>query len=371
MAILALLLAAVIFVAYTNGANDNFKGVATLYGSRTAGYRQALAWATVTTLAGSVCSAFLAHGLVKAFSGKGLVPDEVCASPEFLASVALGAALTVLLATLIGFPISTTHALIGGLLGAGLVAARTGVEFSVLGQSFFLPLLVSPLLAVLLGGCSYVVFRWGGQRLGVTRELCVCVGETQQCTSTPKPASAMAMVADPALEVAVGMNEVCSEKYRGRVLGLRASTSLNALHYLSAGAVSFARGLNDTPKIVGLLVIFTAIPVQGSLWIVAMAMAVGGILNARKVAATMSERITTMTHGQGFTANLVTAGLVIVASRFGVPVSTTHVSCGSLFGMGLVTRQANTRVIRQILLSWVLTLPIAASLAALTCWMLG
>jgi len=78
-----------------------------------------------------------------------------------------------------------------------------------------------------------------------------------------------------------------------------------------------------------------------------------------------------MTHGQGFTANLVTAGLVIVASRFGVPVSTTHVSCGSLFGMGLVTRQANTRVIRQILLSWVLTLPIAASLAALTCWMLG
>jgi PiT family inorganic phosphate transporter len=79
----------------------------------------------------------------------------------------------------------------------------------------------------------------------------------------------------------------------------------------------------------------------------------------------MSDRIVKMNHGQGFTANLVTAFLVIVASRFGVPVSTTHVSCGSLFGLGAVTGTARWRMILGITLAWVVTLPVAASLAAL------
>jgi len=93
-------------------------------------------------------------------------------------------------------------------------------------------------------------------------------------------------------------------------------------------------------------------------------MAAGGLINAKKVANTISKKITPMNHGQGFTANLVTGFLVIVASRFGVPVSTTHVSVGSIFGIGTVTRQANTKVVSEIVLSWVLTLPIAAALSA-------
>src|SRR6185436_11385527 len=72
--VLIVLALAVVFLAYTNGANDNFKGVATLFGSGTAKYRTALAWATVTTLAGSLLALYLAAGLVDAFSGKGLVP---------------------------------------------------------------------------------------------------------------------------------------------------------------------------------------------------------------------------------------------------------------------------------------------------------
>jgi PiT family inorganic phosphate transporter len=103
---------------------------------------------------------------------------------------------------------------------------------------------------------------------------------------------------------------------------------------------------------------------------VGVGMAVGGLLNARKVAMTMSKKITPMTHGQGFSANVVTAALVVFASRLGMPVSTTHVSVGSLFGIGVVTRQANVRVVSQILLSWVLTLPIAAALGALIYWLL-
>src|SRR5262245_58494245 len=137
------ILVAVLFLAWSNGANDNFKGVATIYGSRVASYRRALAWATVTTLAGSLLTLALASGLVKTFSAKGLVPDAVATSPAFLAAVALGAATTVLAASWLGLPISTTHALTGALAGAGL-AAKSGVQFAVLGKSFFLPLLLSP-----------------------------------------------------------------------------------------------------------------------------------------------------------------------------------------------------------------------------------
>ena len=89
-------------------------------------------------------------------------------------------------------------------------------------------------------------------------------------------------------------------------------------------------------------------------------MAIGGLLAARRVAVTMSDRIVEMNHGQGFTANLVTAFLVTVASRLGIPVSTTHVSCGSLFGLGAVTGTARWEMNLGITLAWVVTLPAAA-----------
>src|SRR5947209_4994334 len=117
----AFVLLSVLFVAYANGANDNFKGVATLFGSGTAGYRTALAWGTLTTFAGSVTAVLLSSQLVAKFSGKGLVPDALIGSPHFVGAVAISAAATVILATLFSFPISTTHALTGALVGAGMV----------------------------------------------------------------------------------------------------------------------------------------------------------------------------------------------------------------------------------------------------------
>ena len=117
-----LLLVAVCFLASSNGSNDNFKGVASLYGSGTAGYRTALGWATLATFAGSAAALALAQGLLATFSGKGLVPDALVGSEAFLTAVALGAGATVMLATATGFPISTTHALTGALVGSGWVA---------------------------------------------------------------------------------------------------------------------------------------------------------------------------------------------------------------------------------------------------------
>ncbi len=176
VATLVLIVLAVLVVAYSNGANDNFKGVATLFGSGTCSYRTALAWATVTTLAGSLLALVLAGGLVEVFKGKGLVPDAVTHQPAFLLAVSLGAALTVMIATWTGLPVSTTHALIGGLVGAGLLAAAGDVHFASLGKSFVLPLLFSPIIAILLTVVIYPLFRWARQASRVTSKTCICVG---------------------------------------------------------------------------------------------------------------------------------------------------------------------------------------------------
>jgi PiT family inorganic phosphate transporter len=157
---ITLLFLATCFLAYSNGANDNFKGVASMFGSQTASYRTSIWWATLTTGAGSIAAIFLAEALLKKFSGKGLVPDALTAQPAFLLAVALGAGITVILATLLGFPISTTHGLTGALVGAGLVSAGLGnVNFVALGKGFLLPLLISPVLAVAAGAAVYVVLR--------------------------------------------------------------------------------------------------------------------------------------------------------------------------------------------------------------------
>lgn len=85
-----LLIVTAFFVAYANGANANFKGVASLYGSGTCGFKTAVGWAAVTTAAGSAASVWLAGALLKSFSGKGLVPDELVADPVFLLAAAVG-----------------------------------------------------------------------------------------------------------------------------------------------------------------------------------------------------------------------------------------------------------------------------------------
>jgi PiT family inorganic phosphate transporter len=360
--LLSLIVFAGLFLAYSNGANDNFKGVATLFGSGTAAYRTALVWATATTLAGSLLALVLAHGLVDTFKGKGLVPDEVIRQPAFVLAVSLGAALTVLLATWTGLPVSTTHALLGGLLGAGLMAAAGEVKFSALGTSFVLPLLLSPGLAILLTLVVYPLFRWARRRSGVSSVSCVCVGAAYEEVSAQPDGRLLLVRTGVAVEVATTAE--CVQRYQGRFLGLEAGRLLDGLHYLSGGAVGFARGLNDTPKIVALLLAGEALSPNLGLALVAAVMAAGGVLNGRRVAETMSKKITRMSPGQGFAANLVTSLLVAGASRLGLPVSTTHVSVGSLFGIGVVSGTARARTVLTILLAWVTTLPLGAALAA-------
>lgn len=363
--ILACFLLFGLLLAYANGANDNFKGVATLYGSATTSYRTALAWATATTFLGSLTALIMAGELLKAFSGKGLVPDAVIALPSFALTVVLAAAVTVLLATRIGIPVSTTHALTGALVGAGWLASPEGVNWTRLGSAFFAPLLLSPFLSILACLLLYPLFRGLRRMLGIEKESCLCVG-TAVVGVLPaglNPAEALALEAIPTLSA--GSEAVCRERYLGGFWGLRAESLLNGLHFLSAGLVGFSRGLNDTPKIAALLLAGSTLTPLMGITAVAVFMALGGLLNSRKVAETLSHGITAMNAGQGFTANLVTAGIVISASKLGLPVSTTHVSCGALFGIGTITGQARWSVIAGIVLAWLTTLPLAALLGIL------
>lgn len=310
--LLLFLVLSVGFVAFTNGANANSKGVASLYGSGTTTLKVALWWGTATTFAGSIAAVFLAEGLIKKFSGKGLVGDELLQSPSFTSAVATGAALTSFLATRLGFPVSTTHALVGALLGAGLAGAGDQVHFSALGKNFFSPLFFSPIIAILLGGSVY----WLLKSLGLAPD--------------------------------------------------KRNKLLDAAHFATAGAASFARGLNDTPKMAALLLIVPQLETRYSVLLVGILIAIGGLVDAKKVAETLGKKVTDMTPGQGFAANLVTAILVTTASFHSLPVSTTHVSVGSLLGMGASTRQAKWSKVIEILLAWITTVPCGAMIAAMT-----
>lgn len=359
-----LILFAIVLLAFANGANDNFKGVATLFGSGTTNYRRALIWANVTTLMGSVVAVFWAQQLLKKFTGRGLVSTELASHSSFAASVALGAGATVLLATRLGLPISTTHGLIGAIIGAGLMAGEVP-NVSKLAGDFVLPLLLSPLVA----GTATVVLYWIvhrlRERIGICQETCFCVG-TEIIEVTPGRLSSVAVMSRvEQLTITVGNSVNCRPRYLGRVWCIEVGQVVAVLHFLSAGLVSFARGFNDTPKMAALLLVVPFIPPQYCGVVVGCAILVGGWLAARRVAEVISRKITPMNDGQGFTANAVTSLIVVAASRYGLPVSTTHVSCGALMGIGAVSGEANWRMILRILGAWVITLPVGAALGAI------
>lgn len=358
-----LLLGIVAGLAYANGSNDNFKGVATLRGSRLAGYRTAIVWGTLFTVLGAIASAWLSQGLLTVFTGGGLVPAGLARSPEFLVAVAAGATMPVLIASRIGMPISTTHALVGALVGCGVFAAGIqGVNLVVLTRVFVLPLLFSPLLSL---GLTLALFPFV---LILTRRVpdCLCVEEAVAVKGGPASVMAAAVPAGASLpSIVIGTSSECA----GRPALARISL-LDGLHWGSAALMSFARGLNDTPKIAALVLAGTAAP-QTGVALLAGVMALGGLAGAARVAETMAERITPMDPMQGLSANLITAVLVGLASILSLPVSTTHVSCGSLFGIGWLRRgEADWRAVRQILLAWVVTLPVAAAAGAVCLWCL-
>jgi PiT family inorganic phosphate transporter len=326
-------------LAAVNGSNDVPKGVATLAGAGVTKYKTAILWGTITTLIGCVCSLALASKMTALFS-KGIITGAT--TDAFAVAVLAGAAFWVGLATVLRLPVSTTHALIGGMVGAGLLMSTGGVSWSAVGSKLVTPLLVSIVVAY-----------------AITLILTVATGAAnkRRAASTP-PATPAPEGGDVAVRTAPA---VTPEKTSSRFI--------TGAHWFTSGATGFARGLNDTPKIVAIGA-FALVPAGMKPWhimiLVTAAMAAGSLLGGMRVAEKLGEGVVKMNHREGFLANLTTAALVGVGAGAGLPMSTTHVSTGAIAGSaGPNLSRISGGTVRNFLIAWLVTPPVAGVVAAL------
>jgi PiT family inorganic phosphate transporter len=367
LAILTVIGAAVL--AFANGANDVSKGVATLAGTGRASYRTALAWGTLWTFAGGLASLVISVGLVKAFTSAIVGPD-VLALSTFPLAVAAGAAAWVIFASIAGLPVSTTHALTGAIVGVALMVGGGGsVRWWILLSAIAAPLALSPLISAAIGyGMHAVAVRMS--------PACVCVQEN----SIPGAVGADGSVTGALSTGLVVTTCTCASSGKG-LLGRGDDDEwrvlpAGVLHWGTAAALSFARGVNDNAKIAAIGA-FGLTTLHADLWVAfvvaAIAMAIGSYVAGIRVTRTLGERVVHMDQDTGLAASFVSAALVLAASFYALPVSTTHVATGAIVGAGLRQDPAAVRWRRVggLVSAWIVTLPVAASLAALTVWALG
>ncbi|MBI5594689.1 MAG: inorganic phosphate transporter [Elusimicrobia bacterium] len=344
------LLPLAVALAAANGANDLSKGIATLVGSGAASPRRAALWGTAWTAAGAVAAAGVSTGLLKTFSGSGILSADAL-GPEMLAAVGAGASLWVLLASWRGWPVSTTHALVGALCGAGWASAGPhAVLWEAMARKVLVSLAAGPFVAAAL---LWLAWPLASRAAGFLRGRCLCVTE---------PSLALASGFAP-----VALLDAYSAARRrdcaGRVW--LAPDLAESAHWLAAGLTCFARGMNDAPKVLALAAGGGGLGAP-AFALGALAMGAGGLWAGRRVTETLGRRVTPMEPEQGLAANAVTAFLVAFASRWGLPVSTTHVASGAVIGLGLRRGSGalNRDTVKTMLAAWVVTLPAAALFAA-------
>ncbi len=328
---------------------------------------------TLATVLGSLAAWYLSSGLVAQFSGRGLVGAQLANSIGFALAVGCGVAATVTIASRVGLPISTTHALIGSLVGAGLASGAV-IKWGVLGSGFVLPLLLSPVVALALGWLAYqaaqrVVRSIAPMTIGAASatDACICV-EPGVMVGTAGGA-----VISQGLGLRVAQAADCADVPDSQRLVV--SPWLDRSHIASAMTICFARAVNDAPKLAALLLIakFSGATIEPlvALAVVGLSMAVGGLWGSRRVAQTMSHNITRIGAVQGLAANLATTALVLCASKFSLLVSTTHVSVSSIAGSAIGTGALDITALKQIGLSWLGTLPLAAAFAYTAAWVIA
>ena len=365
--------ALVLALAYANGTNDVSKAIATLVGSGVTHYQAAIIWGTIWTTLGAGVSAFVASAMIKTFS-QGLIQTGTIVQPVVGLAVLTGAMAWILFASRTGLPVSTTHALTGAIVGTGLIAfAEETLIWPAIAKKIALPLLLSPFLALTVALLIHPLVRLLAARWEGT---CVCVmpasralvaidarGATRtlfQTTSFGRPVMAVPSECDRA-----GL--------QGLVVGL------DTIHWISSGLASFARGTNDAPKIVAILLLGNTTATWSSISSqlaafggVAIAMGLGSYFGGLRVTKVLAEKVTKMNHAEGLSANLVTSSLVLVSGFLGLPVSTTHLSSSAIIGIGLLKGWNSVRwtTVRDMAMAWVVTLPASALLACIAYFIL-
>jgi PiT family inorganic phosphate transporter len=359
--------ALVLALAFANGTNDVSKAIATLVGSGVSDYHTALAWGTVWTVLGTGLAAFVAGAMVKTFS-QGLLEAGTVLPAAVGLSVLAGTTAWVLIASRTGLPVSTTHALTGAIVGAGLMAVggQALLWLNILKKIGF-PLLLSPLLALTVSLMVHPLLRalaarWEGA--------CLCLmPESRALVTIDAAGGTRTLFQAPALGIPVA--DVPARCDRAGLQGV--VVGLDSIHWLSSGFTSLARGTNDAPKIAAILLLGSASAwpggeTQAAAFIgLALAMGLGSYWSGRRVTEVLAEKVTKMDHVEGLSANLTTSSLVFVAALFGLPVSTTHVSSSSIIGIGLLKGRQGVHwtTVRDMMLAWIVTLPVSALLAAL------
>ncbi|MBZ0272817.1 inorganic phosphate transporter [bacterium] len=355
--------AALVFaLAYANGANDVSKGIATLIAGGVTDYRRAIAWGAAWTGIGGWLGAMFASAMVATF-GNGLLAAGTEPSLAAAHAALAGAAGWVFLATRAGFPVSTTHAIVGAVIGATTAAGGLqAIPWTVLGEKVFLPLFVTPILA----GALTVALLTRRRRVsrGSSARDCVCVEIENRAAAMA--GGALTMGVSPRVLLVAGHAATCERDHPAAW-----AFAVDRLHWLTSAATSLARGMNDAPKIVALFLAVSAFsatggPGRGAMFAIVTAAMVGGsVLSGRRVTRHLAENVTEMDHHDGFAANLVAAGLVTVGAVYGLPMSTTHVASGGIFGAGALRGSLQRRAVRNIFAAWLVTLPVAAVFGAL------
>jgi len=389
-----------LFMAWGIGANDVANAMATSVGSKAITIKQAILIAAVFEFAGAV----LAGGQVTSTIRKGIIDvSGLGATPEILIMGMLAALLAagtwLLVASHKGWPVSTTHSIVGSIVGFAIVGiGMDAVQWGKVG-TIVISWVTSPLIAAIL---SFLIFR-SVQKL---------ILETESPLENAKKyvpiyiffvGFMLAMVTMVKGLKHIGLNvEGLDAVYIAAVVGVlvmllgqylihriqfEESENKN-FHYasvekifsvlmlLTACAMAFAHGSNDVANAIGPLAAVASIVETGQLsqksplpiWILlvgGVGIVLGLAMYGRKVIETVGTKITELTPSRGFCCEVSAATTVVIASGVGLPISTTHTLVGAVLGVGMARgiNALNLSVVRGIFMSWVITLPIGAGLA--------
>jgi len=313
--ILALVLLLAVTFDFINGFHDTANAIATVVATRVLTPRQAILMAASLNFAGALSGTAVASTV-----GKGII-DPSAASQEVILAALVGAILWNLLTWHFGIPSSSSHALIGGLVGAALAFKGSGVLNRAGLETIVLTLLTSPLLGMAFGFLLMVLLLW--------------------------------------------------------VVFRQSSHTVNAhfrrLQLVSSAFMSFSHGSNDAQKTMGIITmsLFSYGLIdsfQVPTWVMvtaAAAMAAGTSVGGWRIIRTMGHKIIKLEPIHGFAAETAAATVIQLASHFGLPVSTTHVISGSIMGVGASKRLSAVRwgVAGDMFMAWVLTIPATATVS--------
>ena len=327
--LLALIIAVALIFDYTNGANDSATAIASVVSTRVLSPKAAVIMAGTFNFAG----AFLGTNVAETI-GKGIVkPEMITGCQSLLLAALLGAISWNLLTRYIGLPSSSSYALIGGLMGAGIVESGwASLEYGSILEKVILPLFLSPVAGFIAGYLFMLGLAW------------------LTCRARYKPTN----------------------------------TLFKRLQIIAAACMALSHGMNDAQKTMGIialaLVVFHKIPVlYVPLWVkiaCATVIMMGTLNGGWKIIKTMGQKIFKMQPVHGFAAQSSTAGVILTASLFGSPISTTQVISSSVLGVGSSKRISAVRwgVAGSMVLAWFVTIPASAlvgALCMLSCKLLG